>query len=501
MASIVGIDLGTSYSVLASIDEAGRPYVVRDDEGHNLVPSCVCLMNPDDKIVEVGEEAMRQWGIPGATNVVARFKRDMGTSKTYLLGDKEYSPIELSAFILKKLVNISQKYLGPISKAVVTVPANFANEAREGTMAAARMAGLDIEYIINEPTAAALYYAYRSGQELNGYYAVYDLGGGTFDISIIRAEGQNIEVLCSNGVQKLGGDDFDEALLKLVQKKYKDLVGTDLDLFHYNKTQAEEDKRSLSRKETIKVYANRNVIAVTRKEFEEAISSKIAQAEMLCEAVLDEAGITPDQIEKVFLAGGSTRVPIVMQSLMRVFGQDPQTDANVDEVVALGASLYAAYRTEKEDLNPAQRIVVESIALQEVTAMNYGTVVYDESSTYQPNKTINDIIIKRNEQIPCSVTKSYYTVAKNQTGVLCRVTECLNDERDLRFTNTVFEEELELPGGRPAGMEVKVTYEYTVNQTMYCTFMDIASGRTKKAFLSFASETRNDCDIDEFIVE
>ena len=176
---------------------------------------------------------------------------------------------------------------------------------------------------MNEPTAAALYYAFQSGEDLHGHYAVYDLGGGTFDVSIIKANGQDVEVITSDGVSRLGGDDFDIALQKIVQRKYKKLTGDDLDEEDFTKTDAEEDKKSLSKRDSIKIRVMRSNIEVTRGEFEQEISSLIAQTEMLCESVIDEAGLTVSDIQNVFLAGGSTRMPVVLESVKRAFKKDP----------------------------------------------------------------------------------------------------------------------------------------------------------------------------------
>lgn len=216
MAAFVGIDLGTTFSAVATIDDTGRPLIVHNKDGDNITPSCVQFR--EDGVAEVGEYARKSLFFEGS-NTVGRFKRDMGTSVTFRAAGREFTPTELSALVLQKLAADATESLGTIGEAVVTIPANFSHEARDATMAAARAAGLNVKYIINEPTAAALYYAFKSGNDLGGIYAVYDLGGGTFDISIIRVDGQDVEVMATNGVARLGGDDFDLALQKLVQKK------------------------------------------------------------------------------------------------------------------------------------------------------------------------------------------------------------------------------------------------------------------------------------------
>ena len=210
MSNLVGIDLGTTYSAISRLDETGRPEIIDNSEGENITPSIV-LFESENNVV-VGNVAQQNYGVD--ENTFGRFKREMANEKEYEAFGKKYNPAALSSFVLKKLKEDAEDTIGPISEAVVTIPANFANQAREATLAAAKSAGLSIKNIINEPTAAALYYAYSSGEELNGVYAVYDLGGGTFDVSIIKVEGSDIDVLATDGVTKLGGDDYVDMLNK-----------------------------------------------------------------------------------------------------------------------------------------------------------------------------------------------------------------------------------------------------------------------------------------------
>ena len=342
MAAFIGIDLGTTYSSISYIDDNGRPQIIRNDKGQNITPSCILFKS--DKSATVGEVARKELGQP---NVLARFKRDMGTSVKYNINGKDYTPTDCSALILKKLVQDAKKEIGAIGEAVITTPANFANEARVETLSAAKQAKLNVENIVNEPTAAALYYAFKGGVELNGNYAVYDLGGGTFDISIIKVEGQNINVVASDGVSKLGGDDFDTILKKIVKDKLKKEHDEDLDEQDYTKTDAEKDKQSLSTREEVNVRVNKKNFKVTRAEFEQEISSLITQTEMICESILNENNLTTSDIQDVFLVGGSTRVPLVEDTVKRVFGKTPVKSVNVDEAVVLGAALYAAYKGDQ----------------------------------------------------------------------------------------------------------------------------------------------------------
>ena len=490
MAAFIGIDLGTTYSAISVIDSTGRPSVVRDSDNNNITPSCVA---EESGAVTVGEDARRTWGLD-ETQAAARFKRDMGSEKEHQINGKSFTPTALSAAVLKKLVADAGEEHGSIAEAVVTVPANFSHKARSATIEAARLAGLNVEYIINEPTAAALYYAYSQGEGLNGTYAVYDLGGGTFDVSIIRIKGQDVEVLTSEGVSKLGGDDFDRAILKLVQKKYKDKTGEDLSQEDFSVLDAEDEvKKSLSKRQKATARVNKVNIEVTRDEFEEAISSLVAQAEMLCETAMESAKIKPSDVEAVFLAGGSTRIPLVAESVKRVFKQEPLVLANVDEVVALGASLYAAYMG-KSKLSDAQRARVEKINLQEVANHFYGTVALQHHDERERREPRNTVLIKKGDKIPCSQTKSFFTVHDGQEAVNCVVTQSKAPETDLQFVEKVRDGHLDLPSGRPKGQEIQVTYSYEHGELMRCSFVDVATGKRREYDLNLATIGSKDSD-------
>ena len=495
MRSIIGIDLGTTFSVVAKIDEHGKPVIVHGSDGENITPSCV-FVDPDSGAVEAGASARRELYSGEADNAVGRFKREMGNSKTtYTLGGKKYTPTDLSALLLEQLVRDRTEQIGEIEDVVVTVPANFANEAREATIEAAQRAGLNVKYIINEPTAAALCYSFKEGMNLEGTYAIYDMGGGTFDISIIKIKDGDVEVLTSNGIHKLGGTDFDEMLQDLVEEKYLSVTGEAAEDGDYDRQRAEEDKKELSGRESVGIRINRKGIKAARKEFEELISSKITQAELLCESTLDEAGLKPEDIKGVLCAGGSTRIPMVKESIKRVFNQEPIFKANVDEVVALGAALYAAYKGDSKNLSTAQKQAMAGMNVTERTTMCYGTIVISDDEEQE----LNSIIIKRNTVIPCEKTKPYYTASDGQINVRCDVTESKNEERDPRFVTVVATKNLPLPPDRPAGRKLKITYGFTDNQTMRGVFEDVESGET--AEITHRIEPPTEPDIDNFTVE
>ena len=469
MSAFIGIDLGTTYSAISTIDEHGIPKIINNSEGQNITPSCIWIKG--NKKYEVGEEARKELGTND--NVVARFKRDMGTKEKYSVNGEDLTPSDCSALVLKKLFKDAQKEVGDIGETVVTIPANFTNEAREATLEAAKSAGLNVQNIVDEPTAAALYYAFKGGVELKGNFAVFDLGGGTFDISLIKVDQQNINVLASEGVQKLGGDDFDTILQKIATKKLKDEHDEVIDEQDYTKTDAEEDKKSLSKRESVNVRVNKKNVKVTRAEFEEKISSLVMQTEMVCESILAEQNLTSNDLEAVFLVGGSTRVPLVQQAVERVFKQKPTQSVNVDEAVALGASLYAAFKGDQSKLSVTQQASVNKIKVTDVCPSYFGTI----SINSQTRQLQNSIIIEKNTPRPCSVTESFYTTHEGQEVIDCTITECGTREENPDFVKVLSDEDLNLPSGRPAQMEIQITYSFDDNGLMHCSFVDIESGK------------------------
>ena len=501
MSKIVGIDLGTTFSALSYIDDSGRPVVVYNEDGQNITPSCVHEIEKNTFVV--GESARKEWGVSKKA-AAARFKRDMGTTKTSKINNHEFSPTDLSTFVLKKLKQDSEKEIGEIAEASVTIPANFGHDAREATLLAAKNAGLNVKFIIDEPTAAALYYAYKEGKSLSGHYVVYDLGGGTFDVSVIKVKNQNIEIVASEGVSKLGGYDFDTELKKLVAKKYKEKTGQQLQDDDYNENDAENDKKSLSKRDKIRVAVGKTNIEVTRLEFEESISSLLTQTEMLCETVLDTAKVKIKDIKEVFFAGGSTRIPAVVNSVKKIFKKEPISTVNVDEVVALGASLYAAFKNDGSLLSSIQKESVSKLSVDECTHNYFGTFVNTGLNEAGHIEIENDVIIARGKKIPISETKEFFTPYDDMDAITVSVTESKEDERDVKFVKTIWTGRLNFPEKRAAGSKILVTYSFTENKTMTCDFVDEQSSIKESIDLSFDSlhETKNSIeDINKFLVE
>ena len=508
MSNIIGIDLGTTYSAASILDDSGRPVIVHLG-GKNILPSVVEFTSKDSYSVGYAAKNMAA----ASENVVPKeindeVKRHMGnTDKVYELFGEKHTPVSISALILKKIKEEVEKQHGPVDSAVVTVPANFANEEREATVEAAKLAGLNIQAIINEPTAAAFAYAFLSSKELSGTYAIYDLGGGTFDCSIAKVSGQDVEILTSEGVRALGGKDFDRVLIDLVKRKFHEETGKDLDSKYFNVNQAEETKVLLSERETapISITTASEGVAdfnITRKEFEEAISSLVVQAEMAVESAMHRVDLKKTDINEVILVGGSTRIPAIQRSVSKLFGKEPKIYGNPDESVALGAAIYAAYKSDSSQLNPLQKKAVSKMNLQETTNKFFGTISLARETAGR-EELQNSIIIRRDEKIPCSVTESFYTIHDNQTAVDCTVTESSSDERDPSFVKEIWKGELELPSGRPSHQEVKVSFSYKEDGRMRCSFLDVESGKETKVDLDVTRKAsdKSTVDIEKFKVE
>lgn len=483
MSSVVGIDLGTTYSAVAQFDEFGRPVMVPDQDGKYLLPSCVALIHGEWR---VGSDARGQWAADHGMeqkSSAARFKREMGTSRGYQIAEHRLTPVELSSHLLRYLADYTRKSVGPIAPVVITVPANFSNEARQATMDAAKDAGLEVANIINEPTAAALYYAYSGKLNEAGTYAVFDLGGGTFDITIARFDGKSVNVIWSDGIARLGGVDFDEALQMVLKEKYETLTGEEISIQSMNHEgfdlgRIQDMKHSLSRRDKVSFFARGQVIEVTRKEFEDSISNFVTQIQLCCENALDGAELEAVDLGGVILAGGSTRIPAVQQCVEDVFRCEPLSIANVDEVVALGAALYAGHRSDQDVLTKLQQVSAAELSVQDVANKNFGTKALGWDPELEKPFEINSIIIRKGTRIPCSMTESYTTVRDGQTTVDCCITECDHAELDYdpKFVRIIGQTNLKLPPGRPAGQEIRVTYEYDINQIMHCHFEDVESG-------------------------
>jgi molecular chaperone DnaK len=485
MSNIVGIDLGTTFSELAILNAIGKPEIIPNADGDRLTPSAIFFDEDSPGVIRVGIEALNARHL-NAERSVRWIKRHMGDAN-YRKGidGKIWTPVELSALILKKLKQECSVEHGEIRDAVISVPAHFDEVRRKATMDAGASAGLNVIGIVNEPVAAALYYA--TTREVFGKVLVYDLGGGTFDVTILDVRGPQIEIICSQGDHALGGMDFDQKILQMLEKTYRekfdaDVINSDEDRAKYE-DEAEDIKKTLSRRTVAKkmLYgpAGSMKVEITRGMFEESIDSLIARADILVEVALEEAGLEPAGINKVLLVGGSTRIPLVQQRLEKMFGFAPDKAVNVDECVALGAALHAGLTTlrDKPEAVPAGIASgLRDIILRDVCNHSYGTICAPLDKETGRRVIANRIILKKNTPLPCEASQMFYTMSQGQTALEITITQ--GEDADPEYVNKIATHKFELPPGRPAECPIKVTYRYDVNQRMHCHFQDLQSGRT-----------------------
>ena len=370
MSKIVGIDLGTTFSAIAELDDLGNPEVLSDPENNNRITRSAVYIGRDKAIV--GDKAVDA-AVTNRNSTILEVKSQMENNVVWSKKEGEwiekseknskgYVPSQISSLILSKL----KDYTSGVKKAVVTVPAMFAQAARDATLDAAKLAKLDVLRIINEPTAAVLHYANLPGASVNGRVLIFDLGGGTFDITIASVKGKKVDVINSVGDKHLGGRRFDEEIINLINKKYKNAKGKSLEnplkdesLF----TTAERIKKLLSAKdkasEVIEGPKGPHKIDISRSEFEKSIDTYVEKIKMLMEQALEDANCKPSNISQTLLVGGATRMPIVTEIIKKIMKKPPVKGVNVDEAVACGAAIYAGLQN-KDGLNSAQKKLFQS---------------------------------------------------------------------------------------------------------------------------------------------
>ncbi|MBN2593120.1 MAG: Hsp70 family protein [Sedimentisphaerales bacterium] len=491
MTNIVGIDLGTTFSALSILNAIGKPEIIPNADGERLTPSAIFFDEENSDIVRVGIEAINSRHL-NVERSVRWIKRHMGDANyKRKIDSKEWTPVELSALILKKLKQDCSIEHGDIRDAVISVPAHFDEVRRKATMEAGKQAGLNVIGIVNEPVAAALYYA--TTRKVSGKVLVYDLGGGTFDVTIMEVNGHDMKIVCSQGDHALGGIDFDQKILEILEQKYKekfkaDLISSDEDRAKFE-DEAEDIKKTLSRRNVAKkmLYgpAGNMKVEITREMFEKAISSLMERTDILVEVALGEAGIEPAGIDKVLLVGGSTRIPLVQQRLEKMFGKPPETAVNVDECVALGAALHAGLTMLREKPDAVSAGISSSlmdINLTDVCNHSYGTICAPVDKETGRRVIQNRIILNKNTPLPCETSQTFYTLKKGQAEVEVTITQ--GEGTDAEFVNKIATYKFELPPDRPAECPINVTYSYDVNQRMHCKFEDVESGRVLEVDLS-----------------
>ncbi|AKG73952.1 molecular chaperone DnaK [Salinicoccus halodurans] len=488
MSKVIGIDLGTTNSVV-SILEGGEPKVIQNPEGNRTTPSVVSFKNGEK---QVGEVAKRQ-AITNP-NTIMSIKRHMGTDYKEEIEGKEYTPQEISAMILQNLKETAESYLGEkVSKAVVTVPAYFNDSERQATKDAGRIAGLEVERIINEPTAAALAYG-LDNKESEEKVLVFDLGGGTFDVSILELGDGVFEVLSTAGDNRLGGDDFDDVIIDFLVETFQKENGIDLSkdkmAMQRLKDAAEKAKKDLSGVTTTQISLPfisageagplHLETTLSRAKFEELTHKLVERTMGPTRQAIKDAGIDRNEIDEVILVGGSTRIPAVQEAIKKEVGKDPNKSVNPDEVVAMGAAIQGGVLSGD----------VQDVVLLDVTPLSLGIETMGGVST---------VLIERNTTIPTSKSQVFSTASDNQPAVDIHV---LQGERPMAQDNkTLGRFQLTDIPPAPRGVpQIEVTFDIDKNGIVNVTAKDQGTGKEQKITIESSSNLSDD-DIDRMVKE
>ncbi|SCW32352.1 molecular chaperone DnaK [Lachnospiraceae bacterium C10] len=483
MSKIIGIDLGTTNSCVA-VMEGGQPTVIANQEGSRTTPSIVAFTKNGERLV--GEPAKRQ-AVTNAENTIASIKRDMGTDNGRTIDGKKYSPQQISAMILQKLKADAENYLGEsVSEAVITVPAYFNDAQRQATKDAGKIAGLDVKRIINEPTAAAL--AYGLDNENEQKIMVYDLGGGTFDVSVIEIGDGVIEVLSTNGDTRLGGDDFDNAIMDWMVAEFKSQEGVDLSTdkmaLQRLKEAAEKAKKELSSATTTNINLpfitataegpKHFDMNLTRAKFDELTLDLVERTAIPVQNALKDAGLTAADLTKVLLVGGSTRIPAVQAKVKQLTGKEPNKSLNPDECVALGASIQGG--------KLAGDAGAGEVLLLDVTPLSLSIETMGGVATR---------LIERNTTIPTKKSQIFSTAEDNQTAVDINVVQ--GERQFARDNKSLGQFRLDgIPPARRGVPQIEVTFDIDANGIVTVSAKDLGTGKEQHITITGGSNMSDD---------